>query len=216
MTTDEKIKQLFTVHVGNASSLAQNYSSTSLGQVFAAQFANFSSLADSLRQRNELQSALVRTSRLGIPISVCIEGLHSGAWGGTLFPAPPTLAASWNRSLWSDAFKTVALEARASGADTLLTPVVNMITDARFGRFSEGFSPDPTLTAHAGEAVVMALQGGPRQEDGPYSYLPDFNTSAVSLAKHFAGYGQPDGGINGGITSVSNRTVRKRRSRRSA
>lgn len=59
-----------------------------------------------------------------------------------------------------------------------------MWADARFGRFQEGFSPDPTITAHMGVAVVLGLQGG---AGSPDDYLPSYGTAVAATAKHFAG-----------------------------
>ena len=36
---------------------------------------------------------------------------------------------------------------RACGANIAFGPVINLVTDPRFGRFQEMFSPDPLLTA---------------------------------------------------------------------
>ena len=79
----------------------------------------------------------------------------------------------------------LASEARAYGVDNTWSPVVNMWTDDRFGRYQEGFSPDPTITSHMGRAIVLGVQGGMSDQE---DYL-DFNTSAWSTAKHFCGYG---------------------------
>lgn len=59
-----------------------------------------------------------------------------------------------------------------------------MWTDDRFGRFQEGFSPDPTITSHMGRAIVLGMQGGASSQD---DYLPGGNLSAWATAKHFAG-----------------------------
>ena len=83
-----------------------------------------------------------------------------------------------------------------------------MMTDPRFGRLQEGFSENPTITAHMARASTTGLQGGVSTSSD--SYLP-FNVSGrpvvASLAKHFAGYGAASGGLNGGPADVSNRTL---------
>jgi beta-glucosidase len=73
-----------------------------------------------------------------------------------------------------------------------------------FGRFQEGFSPDPTITSHMGMAIVSGLQGG---IGSPDAYLPNFTSTVAATAKHFAGYGQAAGGLNGGPNTMTNRTV---------
>ena len=80
-----------------------------------------------------------------------------------------------------------------------------MWTDDRFGRFQEGFSPDPVITSHFARALVLGLQGGPSTAD---DYLPGgYNSSVWGTAKHFAGYGSAAGGLNGGPFILSNRTL---------
>jgi beta-glucosidase len=76
-----------------------------------------------------------------------------------------------------------------------------MITDPRFGRLQEGYSENPILTAHLGEAAVLGLQNGA----APLSYLD--NTSVAALGKHYAAYGSPQGGLNGGPAIMSKRTL---------
>jgi beta-glucosidase len=89
--------------------------------------------------------------------------------------------------------------------DNTWSPVVNMWTDDRFGRFQEGFSPDPTITTHMARALVVGIQGGVASEN---DYLPGGpNVSAWATAKHYAGYGSAAGGLNGGPFTLSNRTL---------
>ena len=171
-----------------------------------ANVSQWSTPLEALRARNALQAALLSSSRLAIPVSFCMEGLHSGAWGGTAFPAPPSLAATWNASLVVLIGATIALEARASGVDTALSPVVNMFSEPRFGRYSEGFSPDPHVSAALGAAMVRGLQGGDNP-GGASSYFPNANTTVASQAKHFAAYGHAQGGLDGGVAEMTNRSL---------
>jgi beta-glucosidase len=168
--------------------------------------AEWSTPLQALRARNALQATFLASSRLAIPVSFCMEGLHSGAWGGTAFPAPPSLAATWNASLVTLIGQAIAVEARASGVDTALAPVVNMFAEPRFGRYSEGFSPDPHVTAALGAAMVRGLQGGDNA-GGASAYFPNFNTTVASQAKHFAAYGHAAGGLDGGVAELTNRSL---------
>lgn len=137
---------------------------------------------ESLRVRNVLATALVASSRLHIPPSWEEEGLHSGAWGGTLFAGPAGMGASWDAPLAAAIGAAIAVEARAAGVDTVYAPEVNMF-DPRSGRYSEGLSEDAALTAALGAAMVRGLQGGGRAPEGPAAYLPSSNSSVVALAK---------------------------------
>ena len=51
----------------------------------------------------------------------------------TIFPMPVNYAASWNESALELSARIIAREARAQGADTGFSPVVNLFTDARYG-----------------------------------------------------------------------------------
>ena len=74
---------------------------------------------------------------------------------------------------------------RGCGANIAFAPVINMFMDPRYGRFQEGFSPNPTLSAHYATAAVDGLQGG--TAGNASTYLPSSEASVIALGKHFAG-----------------------------
>ena len=151
-------------------------------------FECHSNIKDCVRQRNDLAELFKNNSRLQLPLAFINEGLHGGAEGGTIFPMPVNQGASWNTSLVSMIARIIATEASALGVDFVFAPVVNMMTDPRFGRLQEGFSENPTITAHMGHASTVALQGG--VSSGSQSYLAAIQQKrpiVASLAKHFAG-----------------------------
>jgi beta-glucosidase len=217
MTPVELAAQLVNKNEGGWSDLpniTRSYGATGMGSLFIDEVMNksyssaamFSTPLQALRARNALQASFMASTRLGIPLSFCMEGLHSGGWGGTAFPGPPALATAWNASLVALIGSAIASEARATGVDTALSPVVNMFSDPRFGRYSEGFSPDPHVSAALGVAMVLGLQGG-SSPGGPASYLPSFSSSVIAQAKHFAAYGHAAGGLDGGVADITNRTL---------
>ena len=112
---------------------------------------------------------------------------------GCIFPMPAGQGASWNRTLVRAIASAVAAEARASGADRGFSPELQVATDPRFGRTQENFGGDPFLVSELGVAATHGLHGG--NVDGPDSYLPDYNTTITSEAKHYAvyGFGDADG-----------------------
>ena len=69
----------------------------------------------------------------------------------------------------------VGTEAAAIGVDVVFAPVVNMMTDPRFGRLQEGYSSNPLLTSHLARAAVRALQkcdpAAGAASCGPSAYL---------------------------------------------
>jgi beta-glucosidase len=71
-------------------------------------------------------------NRLGIPALFIEEALH-GYGKGTVFPAPINLAATWNRDLAQQTGAAIAAEARSTGVDMILAPVLDLARDPRGG-----------------------------------------------------------------------------------
>jgi beta-glucosidase len=206
MTVDELVAQVAHRYDGlSVAKVEAEYASTSIGQVSMQSLLQSTTALASLQARNALQSFFLNSSRLQIPVSIAQEGLHSGSAFGTVFPMPLLTACAWNDSLASAIGAVLAYEARGWGVDNTWSPVVNLFSDDRFGRYQEGFTPDPTLTSHLGRALVLGAQGGVSGQD---DYLPGgFANSTWSTAKHFAGYGSPVGGLNGSPFVLNNRTL---------
>ena len=212
MTLEEKITQTYSPYGRSASTLIQQFANTSVGEVSIKSAASACehhpagcSPADVVKNRNALQTAIMNASRLKIPVSFSQEALHSGAAGGTVFPESVTMGASWDVSLVQEIYAAVAVEARAVGVDLAFAPVINLWTDARFGRLQEGFSENPTLTAAYAAAAATGLQG----EQPAGTWAPFAQTKVVSLAKHYAAYGAAEGGLNGAPAELTERTLRE-------
>lgn len=108
---------------------------------------------------NTIQRYLVTRTRLGIPMIPWEEGLHGLAQGGaTVFPQAIALAATWDSSLVARVAAATAREARARGIRQLLSPVLNLATDVRWGRVEETLGEDPLLAARLGVAFVHAVE----------------------------------------------------------
>jgi hypothetical protein len=103
---------------------------------------------------------------------------------GCIFPMPAGQGASWNRTLVQSIAAAIAKETRASGADRGFSPELQVCTDPRFGRTQENFGGDPFLVSQLGVAATLGLHGG--DTSGPTGYLPNFNTTIASEAKHYA------------------------------
>ncbi|KAL4424088.1 hypothetical protein ABPG75_001389 [Micractinium tetrahymenae] len=108
--------------------------------------------------------------------------------GATIFPQPIALAATFDRALVAAVGAAIGAELRAKSNEAerqgrgpsmsnCFAPNINLFRDPRWGRGSETFGEDPTLTAELAVAFVRGLQGGhPR-------YL-----QAGATCKHFAAY----------------------------
>lgn len=149
---------------------------------------------ESAQFANMLQRFMVEETRLGIPILIHEECLHGHlAVRGTSFPQALALASTWDPDLVEQVFTTVARETRARGAHQALTPNCDIARDPRFGRVEETYGEDACLNARMVAAVVRGFQGR-----GPGIG----SDRIISTLKHFAGYGQGDGGRNFAPSSI--------------
>ena len=95
-----------------------------------------SNITQNIELRNQLLKDFM-ANKSGIPPSFINEGLHGGAPGGTIFPAPITQGSTWNVSLVKAIATVIAAEARAIGVDTVFAPVVNMMMDPTLADLSK-------------------------------------------------------------------------------
>ena len=97
---------------------------------------------------NAVQRWLIENTRLGIPAMFHEEALHGlTAPGGTHFPVPMGLASTWDPSLVERVMTVAALEGRARGTQHVLSPVVDLGRDPRWGRIEETYGEDPYLVS---------------------------------------------------------------------
>ncbi len=152
---------------------------------------------------NALQQYATTGTRLGIPILFHEEGLHGyQSVGSTSFPQAIALASSWDPRLVRDVNSVTAREIRERGAHLVLSPVVDVARDPRWGRIEETFGEDPYLVGEMGVAAVQGLQG-----DSVNGYLADHKVFAT--LKHMTGHGQPESGTNIGPAQISERELRE-------
>lgn len=149
---------------------------------------------------NSLQKYLKENTRLGIPAIIGTECLHGHAGhNSTVFPTPLAMASSWNPELLNEVFDVVAREARARGGHEAHTPVLDIGRDPRWGRIEETYGEDTYLTSQMAKAIISGLQGGADGNPGL--------THIISSPKHFAGYGQVEGGRNFAATPIETKVL---------
>jgi beta-glucosidase len=149
---------------------------------------------------NAVQKWLVENTRLGIPALTHEEALHGlAAPKGTNFPVPLALASSWDPALVESVMSVAALEARARGTHEVLSPVIDLARDPRWGRTEETYGEDPYLVSRMGVAAIRGYQG---------TSLVLAKDKVFATAKHFAVHGPHEGGINTAPGNVSERIVR--------
>ena len=108
---------------------------------------------------NKMQHFFIEKSRLGIPIIAYDEALHGLVrQGATAFPQSIGLAATWNTSLMHRVSKAIATESKTRGIRQILSPVVNIASDVRWGRTEETYGEDPYLSSEMGVAFVSEFE----------------------------------------------------------
>ena len=108
---------------------------------------------------NAAQEILLKESRLGIPAIFSNEALHGLVAGNaTSFPQAIGLAATFDPILMERIAGVIGKECRARGIRQVLSPVVNIARDVRWGRVEETYGEDPFLTSWMGSAFCLALK----------------------------------------------------------
>lgn len=149
---------------------------------------------------NKLQKYIIENSRLGIPALFVTEAYNGvDAKGTTRFSRPINMAATWNESLVERVWDTIGREARLRGLHMCHSPEADVMRDPRFGRMSEAYSEDTFLTTRMVVAAVNGVQGR-------YQGL-SAGTHIGAVTKHFAGYGQVEGGRNFASIQLSERAL---------
>lgn len=108
---------------------------------------------------NSLQKYFTQKTRLGIPLLIFDEALHGLVReGATAFPQAIGLAASFDTVLMHRVAKAIAAESRQRGIRQILSPVVNIASDVRWGRTEETYGEDPYLCSAMAVAYVSELE----------------------------------------------------------
>lgn len=108
---------------------------------------------------NQIQRYFVEQTRLGIPMIAFDEALHGLVRNNaTVFPQSIALAASWDTSLMHDVASAIALETKSRGIRQILSPVINLATDPRWGRTEETYGEDPFLSSAMGVTYIGAFE----------------------------------------------------------
>ncbi|MFB6274014.1 MAG: glycoside hydrolase family 3 N-terminal domain-containing protein [Salinibacter sp.] len=150
---------------------------------------------------NRVQRWFVEETRLGIPVLFHEEALHGlNATGATSYPQAIALTGTWNPELMETIYTSVAAETRSRGAQHVLSPVVDIVQDPRWGRTGETLGEDPYLAAQIGMEMIRGFQGaGPGIGED----------HVMATLKHMAGHGTPEGGMNVGTTHMGERELRE-------
>lgn len=108
---------------------------------------------------NGIQRYFVEETRLGIPIIPFDEALHGLVRdGATAFPQAIALAATWDTALVGAVGRAIARETRSRGIRQILSPVLNIARDVRWGRTEETYGEDPFLTTQMALAFIRPFE----------------------------------------------------------
>lgn len=108
---------------------------------------------------NEIQRYFVAETSLGIPIIPFNEALHGLARdGATAFPQAIGLAATWDIDLMSKIGIAVTMETKTRGIRQILSPVLNIARDVRWGRVEETYGEDPFLTSQMAVSYISPFE----------------------------------------------------------
>jgi len=154
MTPEEKFRQLFMV-AGDLDAGTGAYRDG----IFGLQVRGPAGPRAAAEKLNAIQKFFAGGTRLGIPVVPFEEALHGlVAPGATAFPQAIGLAATWDAGLVAEVAGAIAAETRSRGIRQVLSPVVNIARDVRWGRVEETYGEDPYLAARLGVAFVKAFE----------------------------------------------------------
>ena len=122
---------------------------------------------------------------LGIPDIYGLDHNHGVTYtaGGTLFPQPINLGASFNTELARIGAEITAYESRAANCPWVYNPVVDLGRDPRWPRIWESFGEDAIVNSKMVVAEVKGYQGDDNNHIDQYH--------VGTSTKHYFAYGAP-------------------------
>ena len=145
---------------------------------------------------NSIQEWLRDNTRLGIPAMVHNEALSGLVQdSATAFPTAIGLASTFQPQLIEQMASVASREARAVGINHVLSPVLDVNRDARWGRVHETYGEDPFLCTAMGIAFVWGMQ------------TADLRQGTIATGKHFLGYSFTEGALNQTASPIGPRAL---------
>lgn len=197
MSREEKFWQLFMIP-GDLDNPAHDYRAGIFGLQIGARpgIAPRDAARAHAARVDSIQRWFRTESRHRIPIIPFDEALHGLMREGALvYPQAIGLAATFDSALVGRVHAAAARETRSRGIRMVLSPVVNIATDVRWGRVEETFGEDVHLSgvmgrAHVREFEAMGIVTTPKHfvanvgEGGRDSYPIDISRRALE-ERHF-------------------------------
>jgi beta-glucosidase len=156
MTLEEKFWQLYMIP-GDLDDSTHDYRNGIFG--LQVRMPPHTSARAHTEKLNTIQHYFVENTRLGIPMLPFEEAAHGLlAEDATVFPVSIALAATFDTTLIGRVAGAIARETRSRGIRDVLSPVINIATDPRWGRTEETYGEDPVLSSRMAVSYVRAFE----------------------------------------------------------
>jgi len=157
-----------------------------------------------LEKWHEIQRTIqaeAKNTRLQIPVLYGIDSIHGTTYveGGTLFPQPLAMAATWNPELMLRGSQISAAETRKAAIPWSFSPVLDVGRQPLWPRLYETFGEDTYLATVMGVATVRGYEG--EDISSP--------THVSSSLKHYVGYSYPTTGGDRSSALIPESTLRE-------
>ncbi len=144
----------------------------------------------------QLQKFLIEETELGIPALIHCEASAGAQFTeADVFPSPIAQSSSFNTGNVRGMAELIREQLFAVGFRQALSPVIDITRDPRWGRVTETYGEDPTLTAAMGSAFIGGLKGDDRRK------------GIAATAKHYIGHGVTEGGLNMSRSVITERDL---------
>ncbi len=151
------------------------------------------SAREGMTRVQQSQRHLIENTRTGIPAVVheeCLTGFTT--LGATVYPTALAWGATFSPDLVAEMATAIGRDLAAVGVHQGLSPVLDVVTDYRWGRVEETMGEDPYVVATLAAAYVSGLQ----------------SAGVIATLKHFAGHATSRGGRNHAPVSMGERELR--------
>ncbi len=177
MTLHEKIEQILNRPAGTSADIERIFQ----GQSFGCTHEMSMSASNCAAMYQDLQHAMLHHTRLGIPVLTAAEGIQGILQNDcTIFPQALAQGSTFDPGLIQRMTDASGAEAEVIGIHQILSPVLDLAREPRWGRVEETFGEDPFLVSEMGIAFVEGYQ----------------KHRLTCTPKHFLAHGSPSGGLN--------------------
>lgn len=202
MTLDEKVGQMLEINIdvvgsykpdkkgNNVFQLDMNKLDTIIGKYKVGSFLNCPGKGLTVAEWQKVIPTIQKLSMkyMKIPTIYGLDNNHGSTYvlGGTLFPQPINLGASFNVDLAREMAITTAYESRAADCPWVYNPTIDLGRDPRWPRIWESFGEDAVVNSKMVEQEVLGYQGSDNNHLGKYN--------VATSVKHYFAYGAPFSG----------------------